>query len=79
MEIKLAEEILDSNLQTIADNYDMSQDEFNIVIRAMKEYAAQFIELAAEQAEITDSCTNWNCQGESVNKESILKIKEQIK
>ena len=50
MEIKTAEGLLDEALITIADNYDMSQDEYNLVIKTMKEYAAQFIDLAAENA-----------------------------
>lgn len=42
---------------------------------AMKEYAAQFIELAAENVELGVLSTNKKIDA----KESILKIKEQIK
>lgn len=72
MEIKSAEEILDNNLQTIADNYDMSQDEFNIVIRTMKEYATQFIK---ESAIIADQWENSGQLGETIIKE----LRKQLK
>lgn len=34
--------------------------------------AEDALKRAAERAQTTSSCDNWNCQGESVNKQSIL-------
>ena len=39
-----------------------------------KEYAKAKLEEAAEKARTKNDCTSWNCQGESIDKESITNI-----
>lgn len=72
--MKTAEEILNSNLQIIADNYDMSQDEFNVVIKSMKIYANHKLEEAAGKAEKS----HVNKQTGYHTKQSILSLKDEI-
>jgi len=72
--IKSAENILSENLES-ANVTIVTED---VALDAMKEYAAQFIDLAAEQ--IGNHTPNLNeFEGMEKDKESILKIKEQIK
>lgn len=76
MEIKSAEEILNKWYKPLDKIGDIA---FIQLTEAMKEYAEQFIDLASEEATSDYACNNWNCHGEGVDKESILKIKKQIK
>lgn len=86
MDIKSALQILHEKkviLEPVLDkrfNIDLTRDCYIGTLRdinnAMKEYAAQFIELAAEKASIIEvgPQDDWG-----VDKKSILKLKEQIK
>ena len=75
MEIKSAEKILIEQAGKI-NNYYLAND----IIEAMKEYAAQFIELAAEVATCSSYESSEVIEGYSeVNKQSILEIKNQLK
>lgn len=76
MEIKSADEILKKHI-----GETMSQKG---VWDAMKEYAEQFINLAAEKVKTKTSKTMWQGMSDfveitEVDKESILKIKQLIK
>lgn len=85
MDIKSALQILHEKkviLEPVLDkrfNIDLTRDCYIGTLRdinnAMKEYAAQFIELAAENVELGVLSTNKKIDA----KESILKLKEQIK
>ena len=74
MEIKSAAEILKEHVDKSSDD----ESDIECLTNAMKEYAAQFIELAANNISINlvfDSGHTY----EVILKESILKLKEQIK
>ena len=45
----------------------------------MKEAIRQALELASEKAKTNYDCTVWNCQGESINKQSIMNVMDKIK
>lgn len=82
--IRTAEEILKDWITSPEGGWEPSDHE--AVIEAMQEYAKQFINLAAEEAEIKiiDICEHKIKHGtinESdivVDKESILKLKERV-
>lgn len=75
--IKTAEEIYVEYFGSVNTTTRKSTSKHNI-IEAMKEYASQFIALAAEEARFD---IIYHALGEDyfVNKESILKVKQLIK
>lgn len=78
MNIKTAEEILDEYQIHLDKSLWNSQDVEIPVVELMKEYAAQFIDLAVKEAKINEIQTGIG-SFRQIDKESILKIKEQIK
>ncbi len=46
---------------------------------AIRKSMEEAIREAAEVAKSTSTCTVWNCEGESVDKQSILNLLNQIK
>lgn len=74
MKIKTAEQIL-------TEEYEIQNDWSTVPIKAMQRYAAQFIDLAAEEAEVEDYYPNPYVDENTVrvDKKTILNIKKQIK
>lgn len=72
--IKTAEEILNKWYKPLNKIGDIASIQLT---EAMKEYAVQFIDLAAEEFNI--DIDNWYDQNIEINKESILKVKQLIK
>jgi hypothetical protein len=81
MTIRTAEEIFHHKM---ADQYDMeywndlkenNPNMYSVLLNSMQEYARQFIDLAAEEAKIK----RINGCYDSVDRESIFKIKDLIK
>lgn len=77
--IKTAEEILNNDYYNdlMRSSFDIGDHNRNLIKEAMKEYASQFIDLAAEKATIRDIPGVGNLK--EVYKESILKVKQLIK
>lgn len=71
MEIKSSEQILN-------ESYGLFESIHECAKYAMRKYAAQFIDLAAEEAEATTEGSGLDLYA-SVDKESILILKQQIK
>lgn len=70
--------------EDVLTNYNLSENGVWLpskdIIKAMQEYAKQFIDLAAEECEpITDLTTDQIAEIPVNDKESILKIKDLIK
>jgi len=85
MEIKTAEEILAKHKKEVFLIPKNERVKDMTIIRAMKEYTTQFIDLAAEVATVEEHYPNVYSErpvyaiNHIVDKESILKIKELIK
>ncbi len=80
MKIKTAEELIDFGPYNnwYDDNSDARVMDTNDVVKLMKQYAAQFIDLAA------DSCEEVTIEGiffgeETIDKETILNLKKQLR
>lgn len=74
-DIKTAEDILNKWYKPLNKIGDIASIQ---LIEAMKEYAKQFIDLAAEEAQAV-IINGWLGEDYVVDKESILEIKELIK
>lgn len=75
--IRTAEDVLKDWITSPEGGWEPSDRE--AVIEAMKEYAKQFIDMAAEECEpITDLTTDQIAEIPVNDKESILKLKERV-
>jgi len=73
--IRKAEQIITSHNVTRND----PESDFDWLVNLIKEAQIEAIKECAEIATTAHTCAVWNCEGESVDKQSILKLIDQIK
>lgn len=79
--MKTAEEILLSNSigkDVFVGTHNVRLISFDDAIKAINQAREEVIRECAEIAQTTNKCSVWNCEGESVNKSSILNLIKEI-